>query len=106
MPRTFNRILFRWHLGLPMRQASEEEKKKIWELIGKLFDKWKSEGVKTIGTFTCSAHPENFSHFMIFEVDNIEKMTEMDRDICMGEVGKYIETFSLIPGFGSSERED
>ena len=78
-----NRILFRFHYGLPMRQSSQDDREHIWTLMHELFTKWKSEGIKTIGTFICSSHPEGYSHFHILEVDDIQKMFEMNMAVTL-----------------------
>ena len=100
------RVLFRIHAGLPYRQASEEEKKRLLELWIEMFKKWKSSGVKLLGTFGSGAHVDGFAHHMILEVEDEGKVGEMDRDIMMGEVGQFIEDFQFHIGGARKEIED
>ena len=95
------RVLFRFHGGLPARQASEEEKQKLQEVAQQMFQKWISSGVKLIGTFSCSSHPDGFAHHIILEVDDVKQVVEMDNDIHAGEVGKLIENFQFHIGWPS-----
>jgi hypothetical protein len=95
------RVFFRASLGLPFRQASDEEKRKVDELWNEMATKWKSAGVRLVGYF--GAHGEaldGFGHNYIFEVDDVEIVRKMDDDIVRGELGKYIERFSFHIGCG------
>ena len=100
------RVLFRCHFGLPYRQGSEEERTKTHELARQMFEKWKSSGVKLIGTFSCSSHVDGFAHHIILEVDDVRKVVEMDNDIFSGEVGKYMENFQFHIGWPGPGMEE
>ncbi len=100
------RVLFRFHLGLPFRQASDEEKQKSHESMGEMFKKWKSSGVKLIGTFGSPAHEDGFASHMILEVEDIAQVGEMDHDIFMGDAGKFIEDFQFHIGVARTHIED
>jgi len=100
------RVLFRFHFGLPFRQASDEEKQKAYQAIEELFKKWKSSGVKLIGTFGGPAHVDGFAHHMILEVEDVSKVWEMDQGIFGGEVGKLIEEFQFHIGVARTSIED
>ena len=100
------RVLFRFHLGLPFRQASEEERKKVGELMRETFQEWKSSGIKLIGTFGSPAHVDGFATYMIFEVDDFSKVGKMDQGFFRGEVGKFIEDFQVHVGIARTFIED
>jgi hypothetical protein len=100
------RVLFRFHLGLPFRKASEEEKKKVGDLLGEIFQEWKSSGIKLIGTFGSPAHVSGFASYMIFEVDDLSKVGKMDQSIFRGEVGRFIEDFQVHIGIARTAIED
>ena len=100
------RVLFRMHFGLPFRQASQEEKQKVSEKLTQMFNTWKTSGIRLLGTFGSPAHVGGFAHYLLFEVDDYEKVGEMDRGIFAGEVGRYIENFDLHIGMSRSQIED
>ena len=100
------RVLFRFHFGLPMRQASAEEKEKARGLLRETFQKWSSSGVKLIATFGNQGALDGFAHLMILEVDDISKVQEIDRDITGGEVGKFIEKYTFQMGWARTRLED
>ena len=100
------RVLFRFQFGLPMRQASDEEREKARELVRETFQKWNSSGVKLIGTFGNQGALDGFAHYMILEVDDVNKVQEIDRDITFGEVGKFIEKYSFHVGWARTFFED
>ena len=100
-------VLFRFHLGRGYTQLSDEERTKLrehWPLLD-VFAKWKKAGIKLKGAITCSSHPEGFAHHLIFEVDSLEQMREMDNDVFLGEASRYIEKLDFhIGSTGMEER--
>ena len=93
------RILFRATLGLPYRQASDQQKKEFGRLWEATATKWKSSGIKLVGYF--GAHGEaldGFSHNYIFEVDDACQVQDMDADIFQTQIGRYIERYSFHIG--------
>ena len=64
------RVLFRGHLGVPYRTASDEEKGRYREQLKQIFAKWRSSGVKFVGVrkeigsimFTIKPHFVNMNH--------------------------------------------
>ena len=92
------RVLFRFHAGLPFRQASEEDRKQCFELWDDMLEKWKTSGVKLIGSFGSPAHVDGFANYLIFEVEDTGLVTEMDHDIQMGDAGQLIEDFQFHVG--------
>ena len=100
------RVLFRLHFGSPYQQAPEEERKKAGELVRETFKKWKASGIRLIGTFSSTAHVDGYAHYTILEVDDLSQVQEMDRDIFLAEVGKYIERFDFTVGISRQFIED
>jgi hypothetical protein len=95
------RVLFRVSLGLPFRQASNEERKRVMQLWQETATKWKSAGVKLVGYFGADGSAlHGFGHHYIFEVDDLSVIREMDADIFYGELGKYVEDFAFNIGWG------
>ena len=100
------RVLFRYQLGLPFRQASDEEKKRASELWEEMSKKWKSSGVRLIGYFGAYGHAvDGFCHHYIFEVDDLERVREMNADVFRGKGSKYLERFSFHIGQGHGSEE-
>ncbi len=100
------RVLFRFSVGLPYRQASAKEKKQALALLEQAFQKWKAAGVRLIGTFGNQGAVDGFSHYIILEVDDLSQIVEMDEEIMGGEVGRYIEKFSFHIGWSRTFVED
>jgi hypothetical protein len=93
------RVLFRFHAGVPFRQASEEAKAQYRAQLIQNFGKWKASGVKLVGSF--SAYGEGvggFAHHVILDVPEITMVREMNRDI-LGLGGIY-QKHSFAIGIG------
>jgi predicted amidophosphoribosyltransferase len=45
------RVLFRYHGGVPLRQASDEAKAQSRTRLKEIFAKWKASGVKLVAYF-------------------------------------------------------
>ena len=100
------RIMFRFSTGLPWRQASAEERARFSSLFTEIFTRWKSSGVKLLGYFGSRGQGiDGFSHNLIFAVDDLSVIDEMDADIISGEIGRYVEKFSFDVGWGLASFE-
>jgi hypothetical protein len=93
------RVLFRFSIGLPYRQASAEEKKQVLALLQQMFQAWKAAGVRLIGTFGNQGAVDGFSHYIVLEVDDLSQVVAMDQAIMGGEVGRFVEKFSFHIGW-------
>src|SRR5690606_34004792 len=93
------RVLFRFSTGLPYRLASDEEKQQAGVLLEQVFQGWRDTGVRLIGTFGNHSAMDGFAHYVILEIDDLDQVHAMDRDIVKGVVGKYVEKFSSHIGW-------
>jgi hypothetical protein len=74
--------MLRLHLGVPFRQASAEERQELMEQFKQFYAKWKASGVKLIGSYHgCGEGVGGYAHYVLFDVDDIETVYQMNRDI-------------------------
>ena len=93
------RVLFRYHGGVPARQASEEEMAQAYEYLRQTCKQWESSGVKLVGTFGAFGEGVGgFAHYIIFEVDDIDMVDKMSNDIYSGGIRKFYEKHSFDIG--------
>jgi hypothetical protein len=85
------RVVFQWHLGLPWRQASEEEREQSNTLLLQIFEKWKRDPGITHRYYFLR---RGVAHYNIFEVDDLSKIDEMDNDITLAQ-GLLLEKYSF-----------
>jgi hypothetical protein len=94
------RVLFRFTVGLPARQMSGEERSKMRDLYAQLREKWDSYGVRELGVWHGYGDAvDGFGHYMILEVDDVKKVRKMALDIQGGEIGRFVERYSLHIGW-------
>lgn len=92
------RVLFRFHGGVPVRTASDEDKAHYREQMRQILKKWKSSGVKLVGSFHgCGEGVGGFSHYVILDVNDVETVYDMNFDIFDG-VGKFYQRHSFDIG--------
>ena len=92
------RVLFRFHGGVPLRTGSDEDKAQYREQIRRIFKKWKSSGVKLVGSFhACGEGVGEFAHYVILDVNDVDTVYEMNGDI-FGGVGKFYQRHSFDIG--------
>jgi hypothetical protein len=85
-----------------MRRAAPEENQKSQQLLFGIWDKWKKDpGV----TFLCYYLKPGVGHHIIFEVDDVNKVAEMDADMWQTK-GLLIETYSFEIGLGNTEFDE
>jgi len=67
---------------MPFRQASDEEKAQYRAQIKQAFAKWKSAGVKLVGSFHAWGEGVGgYAHYVLFDVDDLETVHQMNSDI-------------------------
>jgi hypothetical protein len=94
------RALFRGLGGVAWRQATEEERSAVQDSYVKLVEKWKSEGVKFLGSWE-GGQLDGFGHYLILEVDDVVKIRRMDEELAR-EFSKYVTRFSFHVGWSSA----
>ena len=101
------RVLFRFHLGLPYRQAGDSEKERLHASIAEMFKEWRSKGINLVGTFgAMGSGVGGFAHYAIFNVDDLDVVSNMNHDIFTREASKYIEDFDFAIGWSRPFIED
>ena len=93
------RVLLRFYLGLPHRQADDSEKKRFDASISEIFKEWRSSGIELAGTFMALGSVNGYAHYAIFDVDNLELVKKMNGDIRTFEGSKYIERYDIEIGW-------
>ena len=92
----------RWTLGLPFRQASEEDKKRALESQTELLRAWKASGVQLVTTFGVSGGSwDGYWRNYMFDVPDLRKARRMSTDVSHSVLGKFTEKFELV--YGSRE---
>ena len=94
------RVFFQVHMGLPYRQASDEQRSEVMDSLTGIFRKWKSSGIRLIGYFGAPGRIEGCAHNYVFEVDDVKQVREMDGDIFNGKVRAAIEKYRFHIGWG------
>jgi hypothetical protein len=85
-----------------MRRAPQEETEKAQQLLFGIWDKWKKEpGV----TFLCYYLKPGIGHTIIFEVDDLDKVAEMDADMWQTK-GLLLETYGFEIGLGNTQFDE
>jgi hypothetical protein len=93
------RVLYRFHAGLPWRQASDEARAQNRAQLTQIFGKWKSSGVKLIGYFCdYGGGATGYGHHVILDVPEVSMVREMDNDIM--KLGGMYEKHSFDVGYG------
>ena len=94
------RVLMRMHGGLAVRQTTNEEKETVlFPGFEKMFSDWQKQGIRLIGTFGNGAHVDDFAHYAIFEIDDLDLMKKMDSDFMSSDWAGMIENFELHLGW-------
>lgn len=94
-------VLFRFTAGLPVRQMSSEERSQMMDLWAQYAEKWESRGVRRLDVWHGYGEGvDGFGHYLIFEVDDAKVVHEMARDIQRGELGRFVERYSMHIGWG------
>ncbi len=98
------RVVFRMMGGDPARRLSDEEKQKMVERLNEVQEGWKKDpGIKFLCYYwTPGRSLDGYSHHWIFEVDDVNKVREMNRPIARGQVGQF-EKYSFEVVWGSPQ---
>jgi muconolactone delta-isomerase len=76
------RVMLRFHGGVPFRQASDEAKAQYQAQLKQAFARWRSAGVKMIGSFRASGEGVGgYAHYILFDVDDLGTVHQMNSDI-------------------------
>jgi hypothetical protein len=96
------RVVFRWNGGSVRRGASEEEIEQSQQVSREIWGKWKKDpGIKVI----CYYLVPGIAHHVVFEVDDITKVAEMDGDIFAAK-GLLIEDYSFETVLGNTQFDE
>ena len=94
------RVMFRFHGGMPVRQASDEARAQFSPKLKEIFAKWKSSGVKLVGYFGSYGNGvDGYAHHLILDVPEITMVQEMNSDI-FGGLGAFYEKHHFEVGEG------
>jgi hypothetical protein len=97
------RVMFRFHVGVPYRQASDEARAQYWAQIKQVFAEWKSSGVKLVGYFGSYGNGfDGYAHHMILDVPEITMVRKMNGDI-FGLGGIYEKNHFEVGAGGAGE---
>ncbi len=95
-----HRGMLRFHAGLAGRRETKNDGgKALMDGLRILFEGWRDNGVRLIGTFGNAAHtPGGFAHYAIFEVDSVDMVGKMDRDFMSADWSHMLQDFELHLG--------
>ena len=90
-------VLFQFSLGLPWRQASQEERDKATEGWQAMLAKWEADGIERLGYIVTQA--TEYAHTGLFRLKNADQHHQMEQDINDAvDAFKLVEKFSLAIG--------
>ena len=96
-------VMYQVTLGLPWRQASQEERDRAYEAYHAMTAKWKARGIERIAYIATQA--TEYAHTYIYRLKSADQHFLMAQDINDAvDLFRYIEKFSIALGRGPSEQ--
>ena len=77
-------------------EASQGERQKLWDEMGRIEGVWTAAGAKLIGSWTGSMDVDGFDYYDLYEVPNVGVVHQYRDEWFEADTRKYVEGEFLI----------